>query len=279
MLKIQALQGSEDELIHWAKTQLLVAVVLVGLLGGAAIALVPGIVRWMLSKEIRDAMRAAAEAQAAASQGHEAIRDVRAEAAKYKDEVESLSATARSVDEKFREVMSRIESEGMRASAGADIKISALDKQLNEIRGMVVRLAMESPRDRESVSEHERKLDELRHSAADDEAEFADNSNFRVIVAGHLDSLETMKLADVIASRLSEKGFKASRVVYAPGVPVGKVIRLEHLAPAKRKAGAVRQIVEEAARSSHYPVPDIRVQERPAVLEKSEMNPEIGVFL
>src|SRR5690349_1340596 len=92
LLKLRALRDIEDEIIKWAQTRFWVIAVLSILVGFVG---VRALVREMLSAELKDAMRASADAQAAAGQGREAIRDVRAEAAKYKDLVEQLQTTAK----------------------------------------------------------------------------------------------------------------------------------------------------------------------------------------
>jgi hypothetical protein len=51
--------------------------------------------RELVSSELRDTMRASAEANAAAAQGKDAVKEVRAEAAKYSTTVEELSAAQR----------------------------------------------------------------------------------------------------------------------------------------------------------------------------------------
>jgi hypothetical protein len=261
LLKIKALQDTEDDLVKWAQTRFWIAAVLFLGLGFFG---VPALVRQMLNSEVKEAMRASADAQAAAVTGHEAIREVRAEAAKYKELVETLSTTAKGLDEQFREIASRIDAESERTSAGADLKISALDQQINQIREMISRLAAETRHEAQDWAQHQRTIEEVRESAATSEAVFADNSRFRVLVVGALPVSETPlgNLTSFIVNALSQKGFKARVGIYSADEPHG-VIRIDHDESAKAKAQEVAKIVEDAVAKGKFPQRNIQVGQRP----------------
>ena len=273
LLKLKALQDSEDDLLKWAQTRFWYGAAIVACLSLIGI---PAIVRQMLSTEVKEAMRASADAQAAAASGHEAIRDVRAEAAKYKELVEMLSTTAKGLDEKFREITSRIDAEGARTSAGADLKISALDQQINQIREMISRLATETRHEAQDWAQHQRTIEEVRESAATSESEFADNSKFRVIVVGALPDSATVlgSLTSSIVNALSLKGFKARIGIYG-GDETDGLIRIDYDESAKRKVQEVQKIVEDAVARGNYPHRNIQTGQRP----QSKEEDQIRVFL
>ena len=260
--------------MKWAQTRfwiLAVLSILVGFFG------VRALVREMLAAELRDAMRASADAQAAASQGRDAIKDVRAEATKYKELVEALTTRAKDVDEKLQEFKSRIEAEGTRASAAADLKVAGLDQQLTEIRHMVSKLATESLTSQNSLREYEKTLGEVRQLAVANQAEFADNSEFRIIVVAHRPGSKSDKLASLIIDTLSRKGFKASGGLWTESTPEHDEISIDYLARAERKAVTVQNIIEGLVAKEHYPVREIKLNRFHQFPEKEDYD--IRVFL
>jgi len=143
LLKLQIERDLQDNILKWAQTRfwsLAVVSVVVGFFG------VRSLVRELISTELKDAMRASADASAAAAQGKDVVKEVRAEAAKYSAIVEELTTAARGVDKKFGELSSRIDAEGTRSVAAADLKVAAIDQQLGELRRMreMVLLALQA---------------------------------------------------------------------------------------------------------------------------------------
>lgn len=273
--KVKTLQELQDEILKWAQTRfwfIAIISVLVGFFG------VRALVREMLAAEVKDAMRASVEAQAAATQGREAIKDVRSEASKYKDMMEELTTTARNVDEKFQEMKSRIDAESTRTSAGADLKITALDKQLVEIREIVLGLAKESARSRESLQEYERRLSEVRQSAASGQAEFEDNSRVRVIVVSHAPGSKTQVFGAKISNALSQMGFKASEGKWAESTPEHDQISIDYTPRADGKIEAVKQVVEDLISKEQYGVRVTKLNRFPNGFPGDE-DRDIRIFL
>lgn len=247
--KLKILQELQEEVLKWAQTRFWVIAIISVLIGFFG---VRALVREMLAAEVKDAMRASAEAQVAATQGREAIKDVRSEASKYKDMVQELTATAKNVDEKFQEVKSRIDGEATRTSAAANLKITALDEQLVEIRDMVLGLARESARSKESLEEHERRLSEFRQSAASGQAKFEDNSRVRVVVVSHAPGSKTQVFGAKVTNALSQMGFKASEGKWKEGTAQGNVITIDYTPAGDQKVEVIKQVVENLIAKERY---------------------------
>lgn len=170
----------------------------------------------MLASELRDARRAAADAQAATSQGRDAIKEVRAEASRYKDEVKELAAVATDVDARLRELSSRIDAEGMRVGAAAELKTSALEAQLAELLAIVSKLAAHTGRDIDALRQSDEKIAKIKTDASAEEEAFATNASYRVAVFGHGPGSRTQSIAKDIVTALSKRGFKASEGRWHP---------------------------------------------------------------
>lgn len=207
LLKLRIQKELEDEISKWVQTKFwfaAIASLLIGFFG------VRALVREFVSAEIKDAMRASAEAQAAATSARESIKEVRSEASKYKDLVDAASATASSVNEKLQELSSRIDTEGERSIAAAEIKISALSEQLDAVLGTVSALASNTEQNRQIIRESEASIVQARKTAETSEAEFLSNSHIKVTLVPYPDGL-SMTLADFISKDLTNSGFKISR--------------------------------------------------------------------
>jgi hypothetical protein len=191
-------------------------------------------------------MRASAAADAAATHGKDAIKEVRAEAARYGETVEALAAAAKTVDEKYRQLSSRIDSEGTRTVAAADLKVAAIDQQLAELRGVVEVLSQDSARTREALARFEKRRAQAQQVTASTQADFDANSAFRVVVVDHGQGSATAQLGSQIVEALSKQGFKASGGVWAKGTKVGNQIKIDYRARAADKAELVRKTVIEA---------------------------------
>lgn len=273
--KVKILQELQEEILKWAQTRfwaIAIISVLIGFFG------VRALVREMLSAEVKDAMRASVEAQAAATQGREAIKDVRSEASKYKELVQELTTTARNVDEKFQEMKSRIDAEGTRTSAAADLKITALDKQLVQIREIVLDLAKESAQSRESLLEHEKRLAEVRKSAASGQAEFEDNSRVRVVVVGHAPGSKSQLLGAKITNALSQMGFKASEGKWAEGTPQHNEITIDYTPVGDQKVEVIKHVIENLIAKEQYGAHVAGVNRLPNGFPREEDH-DVRVFL
>jgi len=260
LMKLQIERELQDEILKWAQTRfwiLAVVSVVIGFFG------VRSLVREMLSSELKDAMRASAEANAAAAQGKDAVKEVRAEAARYSATVEELSTAARTVNEKFGELSSRIDAEGTRSVAAADLKISAIDLRLSELRGMVELLAKDSEGTRKALAEFEARRRQAEQSVATTQAEFDENSTFKVEVVGHGPGSQTEESALRIVDALSKVGFKASSGRWAQGTAVAENIRVAYRDRAAKQAEVVRTLVTTNVGDGPYRGKPVKMEPKP----------------
>jgi hypothetical protein len=248
--KLQIQSELQDDLLKWAQTRfwiIAVVSVLVCVFG------VRAFVREMVASELRDAVRASSDAQAAAGQGRDAVKEVRSEAAKYRDLVQELTTAAADVEKQLKELRSRIDAEGARTVAASDLKISALDQQVSELATIVSRLAQKSQDTREVAQDSEKRVALVREEAASKQAAFQANSDFSVVVVHHGPSSKTESIARDIVNALSKAGFKASEGSWAEGIPVHDNIQIDYRREADEKAALVHSIVTEILRSRAYP--------------------------
>jgi len=241
LMKLQIERELQDEILKWAQTRFWILAGVSALVGFFGIR---SFMRELVAAELKDAMRASAEANAAAAQGKDAVKEVRAEAARYSTTVAELTAAARTVNQKFGELASRIDAEGTRSVAAADLKISAIDVRLSELRGMVEVLAKDSEGTRKALAEFEARRRQAEQSVASTQAEFHENSTFRVGVVSHGPGSPTEKPALEVVDALSKLGFKAFSGYYAgEGTAIGRDIRIQYDAAGEKKAELVRSVV------------------------------------
>lgn len=240
--KLRIQKELEDEILKWFQTRFwIIAVVslLLGIFG------VRALVREFVAAELKDAMRASAEAQAAAASARESIKEVRVEAGKYKDLVDVASATAANVSEKLQELRTRIDSEGARSVAAADLKIAAVNEQLDELRKTVSALATDSARNREIVKAADLRIERTRETAQASEAEFSANADINVLLVPFTDQF-SQKLASDISTALTIRGFKVSRSPWdKKHKRVSGNVRLAYQPMFKAKVGNVSSVVEK----------------------------------
>lgn len=201
----------EEEILRWLQTRfwfVALASVLFGVFG------VRALVREFVAAELKDAMRASAEAQAAAASARESIKEVRGEAGKYKDLVDTASTTAANVGEKLVELRTRIDAEGERSVAAADLKVAALGEQIEELRRTVSMLAANSAQNREVLKAADLRLERFREVAQASEAEFSANAEIEITLVSFSDQI-SKRLASGISSALTKKGFKVALAPWA----------------------------------------------------------------
>jgi hypothetical protein len=242
-MKLQIERELQDDILTWAQTRFWIIAVLSVVVGFVG---VRSLVREMLSAELKDAMRASAEASAAAGQGKEAVKEVRAEAAKYSTTMEELTASAAKVDQKLSDLRSRVDAEGTRSVAAAELKTGALEAQLAELRKMVEVLAKDSEGTKRVLVEFENRRVQAERSAALTQADFDENSTVEVQVVGHGPGSATQESAARLVEALSKLGFKASSGRWAEGHPIGSRIRISYKDRAAKQAELVQKVITTA---------------------------------
>lgn len=267
--KLRIQQELQDDLLKWAQTRFWIVAIISVLIGFFG---VRALVREMLTSELKDAMRASADAQAAAAQGRDVIKDVRDEAGKYRGLVDELKTEAKSIGDKLQGLSSRIDAEGTRAVAAADLKIAALDQQVTELRHMFAELAEDSHKSRAALQEYERRRAEVGATTASTQAEFDLNSRYRVMVASRYDEPKEEEFASTLITALSQKGFKASEGHWAKGTSKQEWISLHLPEDLPREVSeTLRNILESTIERESYPVKSLRVS-GPMVGQTTEIS-------
>jgi hypothetical protein len=91
------------------------------------------------------------------------------------------------------------------------------------------------------------------------QAEFEENSNFRVIVVSHLNRQDTEKLGAQIAHALAQMGFKASEGKWAEGTPEHGHIDIDYKEPAAAKVTKVQDVVKNLLGTDPAQMKDIKL--------------------
>lgn len=241
LLKLRIQKELENEIVSWVKTKFWFAAIISLLFGFFG---VRALVRELVSTEIKDAMRASAEALAAAASARESIKEVRAEASKYKEIVDTASITASSVNEKLLELSSRIDTEGERSVAAAEIKITALSEQLDALRDTVTALASSTEQNKQILKQSEASIVQSRKTAEASEAEFHSNSYIKVGLVPFSEGI-SFNLADIISKELTNVGFKIYKSPWGKKEDIFKgTINITHQPFVKDKAEFIAKIVE-----------------------------------
>lgn len=245
LMKLQIERELQDEILKWAQTRFWILAGVSALVGFFGIR---AFMRELVASELKDAMRASAEANAAAAQGKDVVKEVRAEAAKYSTTVEELTTAATTVNQKFNELSSRIDAEGTRTVAAADLKISAIDLRLSELRGMVEVLAKDSEGTRKALAEFEARRKQAEQSVAFTQVEFDENSTFSVLIGSRTGKPSTEEPVARTVDALSKLGFKVSSVMQEHAD--NPDIRVVYVERATKKVESVRSVVATAIAGS-----------------------------
>jgi hypothetical protein len=241
-LKLQ--QELQSELLNWAQNRFWLVALLTLLIGFFG---VRALVREMLATELKDATRASADAQAAAGQGRDAVREMKAEARKHTDEVSEVSKAAGDLRKQLSEVKSRLDAESVRLDAGLTLKVSALEQQIAELTSSLTNIAALSPGSAPAANSAVDRIAEIRARAATQDESFSENSKYRIVVVHHVGSKSrTEPIAKQLVDRLSKRGFKASIATWSSGQKDGKEpVSLQYRTHASEVAGVVEGVIEQ----------------------------------
>jgi len=269
-LKIQ--RELEEAITKWAQTKfwfIAIVALIAGYFG------IRSFVRELVAADLKDAMKASAEAQAAASLAKDSIKEVRAEATKYKDHVESATETANDVNIKLVELRTRIEAEGDRSVALSDVKIQALEKQIEELKKEIWNIAGKSAPDLERMQEVNSRLSQARQEATSKQQEFIENSKIKLtVVAFKTDP--TSEQADTLMSALANNGYRPGLTRWGMSPPKKhKQIRVTHRPELLNQAQEISSIIATALSNQLKDV-DIKVIQKEKPI--SNKNDEIVIF-
>lgn len=207
------------------------------------------LVREFVQADLKEAMRATADAQAASSLAKDSIKEVRAEAGKYKELVEGAAETASQVNTKLTELRSRIESEGERSVAAADIKIKGLAQQIGELKIIVDALARESDH-KGFIDQTNERMTHAKQESSIKEAKFTENAATGVLVVVPGKEMRSQTV-NALASSLSKKGYRVAKSAWNDGYKPRGTIRIVHKPDFLAAAREIRKIVAlESAQQS-----------------------------
>jgi hypothetical protein len=236
---------------------------------------VRALVRDSLAAELKDLIRNSAEAQTAANQGKEAVKELRNEASNYRNLVETLTETATKVDEQFKQLGSKIESEGTRTEAAAELKIKALQNQITELNLVIQKLAADSQKNQTVLKEYAKKMEAAQESAASSQATFEANSKIRVFIVGHEEKTDSKMISYAIQNELAKNGFKVDFGKWAGNESIRNLINIQYNTNLSEKGEEIRTIIQNmlSKKKSLFKINN--------VTESSRKMPgwDIGIFI
>ena len=238
--KLRIQKDLETEILSWFQSRfwfISIITIIIGFVG------VRSLVREFVSSEIKEAMRASAEAQAAASSARELIKDVRVESDNYRNLVDTASVAANQVNIRLEELSSRIDSEGERSVAAAEIKITALNHQVVELQNLISTLATDSVKSRSEIERSKDRLEKSSIEAKLSEEIFSSNADTRITIVQFEDEV-SKKLADRIDSALTHAGFRTTNSPWGGNATPKGGIRISYMGHAIDEARYTKEIVE-----------------------------------
>lgn len=240
--KIRAARDIEKELMNSLQTRFWMLTGLTLILGFFG---VRSLVRELVASEIKDAMKATAEAQAAASLAKDSIKEVRAETSNYKDVVVDASLRAEQVAKQLDELKSRIVSEGDRTVALAESRFELIDRQVKELQDALASISDDSDRHRRVLAEAESKIEQLRAEAKANDAEFAENAGIEVKLASYNSGISN-SIANELRGALAGRGFRVTTSNWVRAKGSEKLsARISHTPDASEAAQLVRRVAEQ----------------------------------
>lgn len=226
--KLRLERDLQKDLLDWAQNRFWIIALLVILVGFFG---VRAFVREMVSSELKEAYRAANQAEAATKQTIEALAKAQTAADKYSVTVSELSATATQVDERFKSLESQISAEGSHAVANSEMQVSLLSTKLEELGGVVKSLSMESERNRSLFQEYDQRMLELSRIENAEREEFAANSKYSVLVVYGADDSAAKEFKNELLTELTSWGYRTTTNPWALRRPKAfNEIRIRHRA-------------------------------------------------
>ncbi|KQQ82555.1 hypothetical protein ASF73_19945 [Xanthomonas sp. Leaf131] len=270
-LKIQ--EELKGELSEWAKSRFWLFALIFAVIGFFG---VRALVRELINEELKTARQASADAQAAGALARESAKEARAELVKNSESMEVVATTATQLSRDLDELRSRIDSEGERSIAAAEMKISGLGFQIQELQRVLTSLSADSERHRAAASEAETRLQQLRSSARDEQADFENNGRFRVTLVPFGSGI-TADQADAVSSVLTGQGFRPSLAPwgYSDTASTRRKVKISYPRKLKDRAHLARDLISPILSASQPPY-EVVLEE--SALPISNQPPHIAIF-
>jgi hypothetical protein len=237
--KVAVLKESQSEIIEGLQTKFSVFIVLAAIVGFFGIR---SLIREFISSELKDAMRAAADAQAATTLAKDSVKELRSEAAKYRESVEEATLTATSLNSRLDELRSRIEAEGDRSVAASEIKIEGLQTQVDTLKAMIDNIAVRQIPGTELPKEAAATLERAKLKASIDEQEFLQRSGTRIVVAAASDA---SALGAELAHRFSKLGYRARLLTWSGDRKEPGTVAIKYMPHAAQEAEAIEDLLRD----------------------------------
>jgi flagellar biosynthesis chaperone FliJ len=235
--KVAVLKESQSEIVEGLQTKFWIFVVVAAIVGVFGIR---SLVREFIASELKDAMRAAADAQAATTLAKDSVKELRSEAAKYRESVEEATQTATSLNSKLDELRSRIETEGERSVAAAEIKVEGVQAQIDTLKSMIDKIADRQAPGTELPKQAAETLERAKQKTSSDEEEFLRRSGTRIAIASTESSSE---LGDVLAKRLSRLGYRIRTSVWSGFGRESGTLEIQYMPHAKEQAKTIEHFL------------------------------------
>lgn len=234
-----------DEFLSWAQTRFWfasIALLIIGFFG------IRGIIRELVSSELKDATKAGAAAEVAAVSAREATKKAHEKIEGLQETLTDLDSRAIEVDSRFREVLARLDAESKHVRQQSQDEIKLLTNRLDKLDELVTKTAA-TPSASDLVTKYQERKNELLAADRLHRSDFIKNSVYlmHVLVSNVKDDLAT-KIVDVLTS----EGFKAS-VLEVPDLSSrGRVI--QYASKAKEGALRARDLVSPLLSGEELPV-------------------------
>ncbi len=244
--RIQLLEEIKADLYKWLTGRFWIAGI-VGIFGLNALITVT--VYSLLKDDLRIATRAAALAE-------DATKDAKTSVEKSTHFVEKLKSQADTVDDRFKEVLSRLDAESTHSRQEALSEIRFITDRLNELETLTKQVATDTQEAREAYEAYQEKQSSILSAEIEFRTRFEENAKFQMSV---LASADDRKLAEEIAALLSKEGFRAGVIEWGPFErPRG----IDYGADAEHAAKRARDLIAPLLDGEKLPVMPVDLEER-----------------
>lgn len=237
--KVAVLKESQSEIIEALQTKFWVGLLVAALVGFFGIR---SFIREFVATELKDAIRAAADAQAATALAKESVKELRSEGAKYRESVEAAQQTAANLNTKLDELRSRIEAEGDRSVAAASIKIDGVQTQIDALKSLIDNIVNRQNPGSELPRLAEEALNRAKKKTSDKEQEFSSRAGTQIAVAA---VSRASDLGADLAARLSKLGYRVRQSRWESESARPGVVAINHKPRVTEQAEAIDELLRQ----------------------------------
>lgn len=237
--KVAVLKESQSEIIESLQTKFWIFLLVAALVGFFGIR---SLIREFVASELKDAIRAAADAQAATALAKDSVKELRSEAAKYRESVEAAQQTATNLHTKLEEIRSRIEAEGDRSVAAANIKIEGVQTQIDALKSMIDNIVDRQIPGSELPKQAAEILKRAKEKTSNEEQEFSSRAGTQIAIAATGNASE---LGAALAARLSKLGYRVRQSIWAAQRKKSGTVAIQHMPRAAPQAETIDELLRD----------------------------------